>query len=72
VGDVQAPKGAPSILHWKEERASEEEKAKVAEALLVNPQGAAVMVVSGGAVVSQAPGARLAATSAWPAPSLAA
>ena len=40
MGDVHAAKAAPSSRHWKVERLSEEEKAKLAFRTLTVPVGA--------------------------------
>ena len=50
LGEVQLPKGAPSMEHSKVDPASEEEKLNVALFCFVAPEGPESMVVSGGMV----------------------
>jgi hypothetical protein len=50
MGELQAPKAAPSSEHWKLEPVSLEEKLKLAELELVVPLGPESIVVWGAAV----------------------
>lgn len=49
-GEVHAPQAPPSSRHWKVELGLDELKLKLALVAVVEAGGAAVIVVSGGAV----------------------